>query len=117
MKATALPLALLCLATPAFAQSQMVETSDDVRIDGFVMTADNLEDLDVYDEEGNKIGEVEEVVGNDAETPMAFAVDFDDETDADDEARIVPMGQVSQTDDGVELDADVDIETLQIWND
>lgn len=119
MKATALPILLLGLASaPAFAQSQMVEVSDDVQIDGFVMTADDLTDLDVYDESGNEIGEVSEVLGSDDQTPMALAVDFsDDETDYGDQDRIVPMGQVTQTQDGLELSSDVDIGSLETYDD
>lgn len=117
MKALALPLALICLTAPGFAQTEMVEVDEDVEITAFGLDADDAEDLDVHDEAGNEIGEVEEVLGRDRSTAEALVIEFDDEDSFGDDERVVPLDLVTRTEDGVRLGADVDIEALPAWDD
>lgn len=116
MKTLALPLALLCLAAPAIAQTEMVEVSEDVAIAAFGMDADTVEDLDVYDDAGNEIGEVEEVIGTDSETPQALVIEFDNESSFGEEERIVPLDQVTRIEEGLMLHSDVDIGAFSTWD-
>ncbi|MBB4001811.1 PRC-barrel domain-containing protein [Aurantimonas endophytica] len=76
-------------AGTAFAQTAgMVDVDDDVMVPPFNVTVDDLDDMDVYDAAGTEIGEIEEVVGTDANTPTAFVVDFDGEGYGDEERVI-----------------------------
>lgn len=80
MKRLAATTALFAIvsATGAFAQQSYVDVSDDARVEALNVSADDLDDMDVYDAGGQKIGEVEEILGSDERTPTAIAVDFED---------------------------------------
>lgn len=117
MKNLTLPFALICLAAPAVAQSEMIESSDDVEIASFGMDADAVEDLDVHGESGNEIGEVEAVIGPDSETPQALVIEFEDEDSFGDEERVVPLDQVTLGEDAVLMHGNLDIESLSTWDD
>lgn len=116
MKTLALPFSLLCLTAPAVAQMEMVEVSEDVQIAAFGMDADTVEDLDVYNEAGNEIGVVEEVIGTDSGTPQALVIEFDNESSFGTEERIVPLDQVTRIEEGVLLHSDVDIGAFSTWD-
>ncbi|UIJ73518.1 PRC-barrel domain-containing protein [Aurantimonas sp. HBX-1] len=76
-------------AGAAFAQTAgLVDVDDNVMVPPFNVTVDDLDDMDVYDAAGTEIGEIEEVVGTDANTPTAFVVDFDDQGYGDEERVI-----------------------------
>lgn len=90
-KIAALALAGVLVAPGAFAQSALVEIDDAVAIPGLNMTADALDDMDLHDAAGTKIGEVEEVIGTDKQTPTAVSVDFDDRAVAGDKDRVVDL--------------------------
>ena len=117
MRTLTLPFALLCLAAPAAAHLEMVEVSEDVEIASFGMDADTVEDLSVYDDSGNEIGEVEEVIGRDSEAPEALVIEFDNESDFGEEERIVPLDQVTRIEEGLLLHSDVDIGAFSTWED
>ncbi|WP_173931433.1 PRC-barrel domain-containing protein [Chelativorans sp. Marseille-P2723] len=79
-------------AGAAIAQSSWVEVEDDVMVPPFEAVADDVDDWDVYSSDGTKIGEVEDVVGPDNNTPTALVIDFEDDAgygDRDD--VIVPL--------------------------
>lgn len=87
---------LLALASPALAQTGPVEVGDRTMIDAFGVDADMIDDLDVLDAQGRKIGEVEEVVGADRDTAESLVVDFEDElAEFGGDDRIVPLDQFS----------------------
>ncbi len=94
---TALLVAAALFSTTAFAQSpaapQLIELDDDqlgVLVLG--LSVDQIEDLDVYDAQGTKLGEVEDVLGTDAMTATALVVDLE----------------------GVDLDVIVDLAGLEV---
>ncbi len=66
------------LATSAMAQT-LVDVNDDVIVQPFGVAAGLLDDIDVYTPAGVEIGDVEEIIGTDPQTPTHLVVDFDDE--------------------------------------
>ncbi len=106
------------LATPALAEAQMNEVADRLILPGLGISADIADDLDVHDASGRKIGEVEEVVGVNADAAEALVVDFEDEiTQYGREDRIIPL--ISFTFDGsaMVLDEGTDVLGLPVWRD
>lgn len=80
------------LATAAMAQTQLVDVDDNVIVEPFGIAAGLLDDIDVYTAAGVEVGDVEEIIGTNAQTATHFVVDFDDEAgypDRDD--VIVPL--------------------------
>ncbi|MBL0936570.1 MAG: PRC-barrel domain-containing protein [Rhizobiaceae bacterium] len=121
MFAKTISLALLSsalLAGVASAQTTWVEIEDNVQVSAFSQTADTVEDWDVY-AAGAKIGEVEEVIGTDANTPTALVVDFEDNAgygDRDD--VVIPLDQFAWENNQLVLNADAAaIGAMEVWND
>lgn len=107
------------LGTAAHAQTALVEIPDATIVQPFGIAAGLLDDVDVYTSSGVEVGDVEEIVGTDVNTPTHLVVDFDDNAgfpDRDD--VIVPI-------DAFTLDANRlvislepgEIGALPIWND
>lgn len=92
----ALAACLALSAAPALAQTAWVEVRDSVMVAPFNLPADDVEDMDVVDAAGKKIGEVEEVLGPNADEATAVAIDFDDNAGLDDRNGdvIVPLAGV-----------------------
>jgi rRNA processing protein Gar1 len=68
----------LTMAGSAMAQTVYVEVNqDDLAVPELNLQVSQIEDLDVYDESGTLIGDVEDVLGPNAQTPTAVAVDVD----------------------------------------
>ncbi|MFZ3583357.1 hypothetical protein ACOI1H_14460 [Loktanella sp. DJP18] len=106
------------LATPALAQDTMVEVQDRAALPGFEINADVADDLDVLAAAGVKIGEVEEVVGPDRDTPEALVVDFEDEAATyGAEDRVVPLTAFLFDGSAMQLNEGTDVTGLPIWND
>ena len=105
------------LAGTAFAQT-WVEIEDSVQISAFSQTADTVEDWDVY-AGGAKVGDVEEVIGTDANTPSALVVDFEDNAgygDRDD--VVIPLDQFAWENDQLVLKAEASaMGSMEVWND
>ncbi|MBS9720704.1 PRC-barrel domain-containing protein [Tianweitania sp. BSSL-BM11] len=100
MKTTSLVLAAAAfasLSTAALAQTNTwVEVDDKTIVAPFNVDADRLEDMDVQNEAGQKIGEIEDVIGTERSAATALVVDFDDNAgfgDRDD--VIVPLDRFS----------------------
>lgn len=72
----ALTAALVLSAGAALAQPTLVEMGDDVAVEAFGLSVDQVDDLDVHMGE-HKIGEVEKVLGNTATNAVALVVDFE----------------------------------------
>lgn len=110
---------LLAFAGAASAQSQWVEIEDAVTVSELNQTADAVEDMDVYNGAGQKVGDVEEVLGQDASTATALVVDFDDDAgygDRDD--VVVPLERFSMNGPNLVLDADVaTVASYPVYND
>lgn len=117
---TAGTLAASLLAGAAFAQTATtwVEIEDNVQVSAFAQTADTVEDWDVY-AGGAKIGEVEEVIGTDANTPTALVVDFDDNAgygDRDD--VVIPLDQFAWENNQLVLNAEASaMGSMEVWDD
>jgi sporulation protein YlmC with PRC-barrel domain len=107
MMRTALLAAFTILAAPAFAQTAWVEVDDRTMVQPFNADADRVEDMDVFDATGRKIGEVEEVIGQSRDAATALVVDFDDDAgygDRDD--VIIPLDRFSLNGVNIVLNAD-----------
>lgn len=86
----------------SFAQTTLTEVAEEVNVPAFNMTADQVEDMDVYDSEGMKVGEVEEVIGSDQQTPTHLEIEFEDDDGgqyADRDDVLVPLESVSYGND------------------
>ncbi len=117
LSATVLAAALA--AGTAHAQQAWVEVDDNVIVQPFNVDADTVEDWNVYSPAGAEIGDVEEVIGADAQSPTALVVDFDDNAgfgDRDD--VIVPLDQFTWQDNRLVLNADAAaISSMPVWDD
>lgn len=107
------------VAGPAAAQMQWVNVRDQVQVAPLSANADTVDDWNVQTADGRKIGDVEEVIGTDVDTPTALVVDFDDEAGFDRrDDVIVPLDRFSLRDGRLVLDADAAaISSMQIYND
>lgn len=94
------------MAGAAWAQTAWVEIPDNVQVPGLNATVDQVDDWDVHSADGTKIGEVEEVVGTDAQTPSALVVDFEGNGGFQDRDVVIPLGQFSWSDNRLTLNAD-----------
>jgi len=106
---TALAVAFVAgLSGTAIAQNtNWVEIDDDTMVAPFNVGADELDDVDVYNSANKTIGEVEEVIGTDENTPTALVVEFEDDAgygDRDD--VIIPLDRFSMNDDKLVLNDD-----------
>ena len=102
----------------AFAQTAWVEIDDEVRVPAFDARADDVDDWDVYDAAGTEIGEVEEVVGPDRQTPAALVVDFEGNAGYADRDVVIPLDQFTRQNDRLVLNAAPDaVGGMETWND
>lgn len=106
------------LAGSALAQSALVEVRDDVMVEAFGAIADRVDDWDVYDVSGKEIGEVEEVVGADRDTPTALVVDFDDDSAYPDRDVVIPLDELVYENGRLILKATPEaVRGMEIWRD
>lgn len=104
-------------AGAALAQGALVEVSNNVQVPQFTAIADDVDDWDVYDAQGTEIGEVDEVVGTDANTPTALVVDFDGNSGYTDRDVVIPLDQFTQQDGRLVLNADASaVGQMPEWN-
>ncbi|HAJ19927.1 MAG TPA: hypothetical protein DCL95_07700 [Rhodospirillaceae bacterium] len=113
-----LPVLFSLIAVPALAQSKMVEVHDRAAMPGFSINADVADDLDVFNQAGQKIGEVEEVVGSTRETPEALVVDFEDQVvDYGPEDRIIPLSAFTFDGSGMVMADGITATEMPRWRD
>ena len=106
------------VAGAAHAQTKWVEIDDQVQVAALGATADQIDDLDVFDAAGTKLGDVEEVVGTDANTATALVVDFDGNGGYADKDVVVPLDQFSHENNRLVLKADAAAVTaMEVWKD
>lgn len=119
MKSTLAGLAtLLAFSGAAFAQAQLVEISDTVMVEPFNANADTVDDWDVVAADGTKIGEVEDVLGTDAQTPTALAVDFEGDGGYADRDVVITLDHFTLSDGRLVLNADAAaVQPMPEWND
>jgi hypothetical protein len=87
---------------------------DDVVVQPFDRTVDDLEDMDLKTAAGEEIGEVEEVLMDGSGQPVALAIEVDD---LDDEERVFRLDQLRL--DGGDLVTDLsssEVEALPAWD-
>ncbi|GGD18180.1 PRC-barrel domain-containing protein [Aureimonas glaciei] len=117
-KPAAFLLAGLLSTTAAFAQAAYVEIDDAVMIPALNVTADALDDMDVYDAAGTKIGDIEEVLGTTAQAPTSVSVDFEDDLVQGDDDRVVPLESLTMDGQRVVLALDAAaITQLTVYDD
>jgi len=113
----AFPIAAL-MAAPALGQTQWVELQDNVQVSQFSSTVDQVEDWDLYDASGQKIGEIEAVLGSDGASASALVVDFDNASSYVDGDVIVPIDQFTWEANRLSLNIDkAGAQQLELWND
>lgn len=121
MTARKLSLALaatVLMAGTAFAQGALVEVKDSTQVVPFNATADEVDDWDVYDASGKEVGDVEDVVGTDGNTPTALVVDFDKKSAYGNRDVVIPLDQFSLQDNKLVLNADVEaVGQMPTWDD
>jgi len=125
MKTLALAaLAALTLAPAALAQTaapQWMEIEDDaMMVPGLALSVDAIEDLDLFDAQGTKIGEVEEVLGDGAGAVLALSIEPEDayEVAGDDDDFVIGLDQVTLENNRLVTTLDREaILALPRWND
>lgn len=116
MNAYIRPLAFAVIATAltgfsaaALAQGGgWAKTADDTQVPAFGMSADDVEDLNIVDASGDKIGEVDDVLSKDG-TPSALGVEFkgfSDYSPGKDLNVIIPFDQFTLEQGRLKLNAD-----------
>ncbi|SEN26308.1 hypothetical protein SAMN04488003_11236 [Loktanella fryxellensis] len=127
----ALALTASLMATTALAQTEavvaeptptdpmvVVEIVDATAVGSFGINADLIDDLDLRNTAGDKIGDVEGVYGPDVMTPDAILVDFDDDAvSGDDDERLVPLTAVTFDGSALVLADGTDVGGLPVMND
>ena len=102
----------------AMAQTAWVEVSDNVHVAAFGAIADQVDDWDVHDASGVEIGEVEEVVGPDADTPTALVVDFEGNAGYADRDVVIPIEEFSLEGRRLVLNATPEtVSGFEVWKD
>lgn len=110
--------ALFALGTAAAAQTATLQDVDSsTMIQPWNVSADDADDMNVYDAQGFQIGEVEKVVGTSETEATALIVDFVDMMNSDDDNdRVVPLEAVTFADNMLTLPADADVAGLQAYD-
>jgi hypothetical protein len=108
-------------ATTAMAQTaapvRYVELEDDkASVAALGLTVGQVKDMDIIDNAGNKVAEIEEVLGSDADTATALAIDLET-SDIDDDV-LIDFGAVELVNNQIvtSLSAEA-LAALPIWDD
>ena len=88
MRTTVLVTLATLISTAVYAQApatpQLIELDDDqTNVTVLGASVDQVEDMDLFDTQGVKLGEVEAVLGTDADTASAVAIDLENTDDTD----------------------------------
>jgi hypothetical protein len=119
MRSTIAALALIIAAGPLTAQSKLVEVTGDSNVPPFTLSADLVQNMEVYAADMTKLGDVEEVLGDNPSTPTAIAVAFEGGLmRGQEDTRVVELSQFSKDGDRLILEIDLStLEDLPVWND
>lgn len=106
-------------AGTALAQTTtLVEVNDNVTVQPFNLAAGLIDDIDVYTAEGVEVGDVEKVVGPDAQTATHVVVDFSDDAGFPDRDVLVPLGELTLDANRLIISlAPAEVSLLPVWND
>jgi hypothetical protein len=120
MRRTSLIAAAVLFSTAAYAQTpaapQLIELDDDQdSVSVLGSTIDEVEDMELFDAQGTKLGEVEEVLGVDAGSATALAIDLEG---SDDNDVVVELSNVVLQDNRLVSNLTIDqLRVLPVWND
>jgi uncharacterized protein YrrD len=120
LAATALALAPLALAAQQSSDVTAYQEAedDDMVVQPFNRTVDDIEDLDVKNADGDEIGEVEEVLIDASGQPVAIAVEVGGFLGIGEREVVLGLDQVQLMDDDLVTSADkATIEGLPDWPD
>jgi hypothetical protein len=119
----ALAATVVLLGAPALVLAQQSVSDlkevddDDVVVQPFDRTVDDLEDMDLKTAAGEEIGEVEEVLMDGSGQPVALAIEVDELLDLDDEERVFRLDQLRLDGDDLVTDlSNSEIEALPAWD-
>jgi sporulation protein YlmC with PRC-barrel domain len=109
----------VALPATAAAQTTWVEIADQATVAPLSRSVDQVDDMDVYDASGKKIGEIEEVLGQNADTASALTVDFDDDAEYGGRDNvIVPLEMFQLDGERLILSADAEaMSSMEVWED
>lgn len=109
---------LLSVSGSALAQATLVEIDDATMVTQFNQNADTVDDWDVYNTAGVEIGEVEDVLGTDRNTPTALGVDLDGKEGYADRDVAIPLDQFTWQNDRLVLNASPEaVAAIPAWDD
>jgi uncharacterized protein YrrD len=120
LAATALALAPLALAAQQSSDVTAYQEAedDDMVVQPFNRTVDDIEDLDLKNADGDEIGEVEEVLIDAGGQPVAIAVEVGGFLGIGERDVVLELDQVQLVDDDLVTSADkATIEGLPDWPD
>jgi uncharacterized protein YrrD len=120
LAATALALAPLALAAQQSSDVTAYQEAedDDMVVQPFNRTVDDIEDLDLKNADGDEIGEVEEVLIDASGQPVAIAVEVGGFLGIGERDVVLGLDQVQLVDDDLVTSADkATIEGLPDWPD
>src|SRR5690606_20298752 len=111
--------AAVILPAGALAQTTWLEIEDDaLTVAPLNLTVDQIEDMDVYTAGGEKVGEVEEVLGMTQTAATALAVEVGQFLDVDDRDVIIRLDQITVQDDRLVIDMTKEqLATFEEWDD
>lgn len=115
----ALGIGFSTIAGAAVAQARMVEVPDGTLMAPWNMNVDAVKDLNVLGANGQKIGEVDEVIGTSPATPTALVVDFEDGAGFDDRSDVaIPLDRFQMATDGLVMTVSAaEITAMPQWSD
>jgi sporulation protein YlmC with PRC-barrel domain len=120
LAATALALAPLAAAAQQGLDVATLEEAedDDLVVQPFGLTVDDIDDMDVMNADGEEIGEIEEVLLDASGQPVAVSVEVDDFLGIDDREVVFGLDQLQLTGDDFVTSVDrATVEALPEWDD
>lgn len=118
IRTASLTFVLGLVSTIAIAQERLVKVSDSAILMPWNLSADAVEDMNVMNLQGQKVGEVEEVIGTNEATPTALAIDFEGNGGYADRDVMIPLSNFDAGSTGLALNADMaQVTAMATWDD
>jgi len=120
LAATALALAPLAAAAQQSLDVATLEEAedDDLVVQPFGLTVDDIDDMELMNADGEEIGEIEEVLLDASGQPVAVSVEVDDFLGIDDREVVFGLDQLQLTGDDFVTSVDrATVEALPEWDD
>ncbi len=111
-----------CLAATGIAQAQTAQWTeiedDSMMIPAFNMSVDDLDDMDLYDASGERIGEVDDILIGDDGTSMAASLDVGGFLGIGEKDVVLPLDSLRVSEDGLVTDmSKEELESLPEYDD